>query len=375
MRAGWSSASALLLGVVIVVLSSVAPFVRFGSGGMSVNADDAVSALWFALAWLPFLLAGALASLTQHTERLVGSRWLLAVGIALLPLVAPAHTALYFTITGIFSGRADTMTSGIPFLVLTMLGAFQYLTVVALIVTDRAGRTANQARIAAAELHASRARLEQQLSKSRLAVLQAQLQPHFLFNTLNSVSALVTTNPPAARRMLIDLSALLRVVLDNHERPLVSVSEEMEFARSYLAIQQVRFGDRLTVEIRIDEPSRDYAVPPMLLQPLVENAVHHAMTSDESSVDVMVRSCVDDGRLVLEVVNSGPAPVDGRTAGREGLGLRNTRQRLTQLFAGDYTLTLEPRTGAAGAVVRVDLPARTIATERSTSSELPTVNA
>jgi LytS/YehU family sensor histidine kinase len=292
----------------------------------------------------------------RSARQLLGSPWLLAICLLFLPVIAPVHTALHFRMEEFLYGGTDATSSPIPFLVLTMLGALQYLTLVALFVTHHSARAAYKARSAAAELYMTQSRLQQELTESRLAMLQAQLQPHFLFNTLNSVSALVTSNPAAARRMLVDLSALLRMVLDSYEHPLVSVERELEMVRAYLAIQQVRFGDRLRSDIAVDANSRECAVPPMLLQPLVENAVHHAMTSDESSVHVTVRTRVDGDRLVIEVENSGPAP--DHDAMREGVGLGNTRQRLQQLFGDDYGFSLVTRHGGDGAIARIELPVR-----------------
>jgi sensor histidine kinase YesM len=352
---GWT----LVLGIVLIVLSSAAPFIRFGDSSISIGARDIVNALAFTAAWLPFLLAAVLLLRIPAATRLHGSPWLLALCVVLLPVVAHLHTLLYFRIDAALNGPANTGSLTIPYLILTVLGALQYLTVVALFVTDHAARSANRAHIAAADLQVSHARMQQELTASKLAMLQAQLQPHFLFNTLNSVSALVTADPSAARRMLIDLSALLRMVLDSYEHPLVTVDEEMEMVRAYLAIQQVRFGDRLTFDLVVDADSRRLLVPPMLLQPLVENAVHHAMTSDDSDVQVFVRTSVEGGRLILDVTNTGPSPFDdGRTI-TEGVGLRNTRQRLQQLFSGSAALSLTPRTEGNGVTARIELPATT----------------
>ncbi len=128
-----------------------------------------------------------------------------------------------------------------------------------------------------AGLEADRAELTRQLTDARLSALRMQLNPHFLFNALNAVSAYVERDPERAQTMLAQLAALLRRVLDGDARPEVPLAEELALLRDYLAIQQARFGDTLAVEEDVDPDALDVPVPPLLLQPLVENAVEHGV--------------------------------------------------------------------------------------------------
>ena len=210
-----------------------------------------------------------------------------------------------------------------------------------------------------AERHlAERARLEAQLADARLAALRAQLQPHFLFNTLNAVSALAERDPAGVRTLVARLSSLLRRVLDAPgER--VPLREEAAFLRDYLDVQRIRFQGGLEVEEAWAPGTLDALVPPLVLQPLVENAVGHGVGRIEDGVGtVRVGSRLDGGRLVLTVEDDGPGP-DAAPPGPAGagVGLENTRARLDALFGADASLTLAPRPGG-GAVATVALPFR-----------------
>ena len=214
-----------------------------------------------------------------------------------------------------------------------------------------------------AERHlAERAQLEAQLAQARLSALQMQLQPHFLFNALNAVSALVERDPAGVRTLVARLSSLLRRVLDAPAE-LVPLREEAAFLRDYLDVQRVRFQGRLEVEEDWAPGALDALVPPLVLQPLVENAVGHGVSRIEDGVGVVrLAARRDGGRLVLTVEDNGPglaAPPggDGRAAGGAGVGLANTRARLDALYGDAGALALAPAPGG-GAVATVTLPFR-----------------
>lgn len=208
------------------------------------------------------------------------------------------------------------------------------------------------------------ARLEEQLARARLDALRAQLQPHFLFNTLNSISVLTATDPARANRMLLDLSELLRASLEgaagaaDHE---VTLERELALLERYVAIQRVRFGERLAVRLEVEPAARAVLVPALLLQPLVENAILHGVDASASGVSVVVRAAIRDGRLDLAIEDSGPGVGagggGGSGGGAEGLGLANTRGRLEQLYGAATGLELRPREGG-GTVVAITLPLR-----------------
>ncbi len=214
-------------------------------------------------------------------------------------------------------------------------------------------------RRAEAERHAAeRARLEAQLAQARLSALQMQLHPHFLFNTLHAVSALVERDPAGVRTLIARLSSLLRRVLDTPSDR-VPLSEEAAFLRDYLDVQRVRFQDRLAVEEAWAPDTLDALVPPLVLQPLVENAVGHGVGRIEDGVGVIrVGARREGGRLVLTVEDNGPGLDGAGPPGPDGVGLANTRARLDALFGADGRLDLEPRPGG-GVAARVTVPFQT----------------
>lgn len=202
---------------------------------------------------------------------------------------------------------------------------------------------------------------EARLAEARLQALQGQLNPHFLFNTLNTITELVYDDPRAAETMIVALADLLRAALAVRSRTQVPLSEEIGFVRRYCDIQKVRFSDRLDVRYEIDSAALDAPVPTLLLQPLVENAVIHGMGSAATPIVVRVRARRDDNVLRLEVADSGGAratPPD--RAGEplhvaEGVGLSNTRARLAALH-GDAARFEIVRAAEGGVAVRIDLP-------------------
>jgi len=186
----------------------------------------------------------------------------------------------------------------------------------------------------------------QNLAREReMAALKAQVNPHFLFNTLNSISAMVTRDPEETRRMIARLAELLRYALDSSERDFVALRDELYFVRSYLEIESKRFGGRLRVEQEIAPETMDVLVPPMILQPLVENAVRHGIAPSEEGGRITLRIRLADGRLLVSVEDTGVGVEDGdtRSLTQNGVGLRNTDARLRRLFGPEAGLRLEPR--------------------------------
>lgn len=197
--------------------------------------------------------------------------------------------------------------------------------------------------------------LQARLTETRLEALTAQLNPHFVFNALNSMAELVHRDPAAVDRMLVGLGELLRSSLDHKQRPLVPLHEELRLLKHYLGIEKVRLGERLQLHWDIDGSVHDALVPPLLLQPLAENAIRHAIAEKivPGHLGVSVRG--DGPWLLLEVSDDG----DGRsTAPRHGTGLANIRSRLECLFGNDYVLELDGGGTAGGTRARLRLPLR-----------------
>lgn len=190
------------------------------------------------------------------------------------------------------------------------------------------------------ELHASE--LQSQLMRAQLSALKMQLQPHFLFNTLNAIMVLVRQQKGRqAEEMLARLSDLLRCVLEDVEAQEVPLRRELEYLQLYLSIEQVRFQDRLRVEISADPAILDAAVPQMGLQPIVENAVRHGIGRSSAAGKIQITAARVDGMLEVRVQDDGPGlPPDGAATGR-GIGLANTRLRLHQLYGDAARLAVE----------------------------------
>jgi len=198
---------------------------------------------------------------------------------------------------------------------------------------------------------------EHQLAEARLGALRMQMQPHFLYNSLNAITVIVRVRDTAtATRMLELLGDMLHRVMRTDRPQEVTPSEELEFLKQFLSIEQIRFSDRLQAEFLIEPELRDAVVPDLILQPLVENALRHGLAKRVGSTRVVIaaRREVDD--LVLTVTDDGPGP-EAESPAREGVGLTNTRERLATLYGKDASLRLE--TGpAGGAVATVRVPYR-----------------
>ncbi|HEV8380170.1 MAG TPA: histidine kinase [Gemmatimonadales bacterium] len=211
--------------------------------------------------------------------------------------------------------------------------------------------------------HAWRAaRLEMQLVQARLDALVGQLQPHFLFNTLHTISAFVLEDPKQANRMITRLSELLRQSFNRERGPLVTLEEELELLDHYVAIQEARFGDRLRVTFRVDPRAAAAAVPTLLLQPLVENAIRYGVAPNGGIAEVEIAATREGDRLHLAVRDNGPGLNGGGGGGREGiggmggLGIANTRARLLELYGPSYRFELTNAPAPGGALATIEIP-------------------
>jgi LytS/YehU family sensor histidine kinase len=185
-------------------------------------------------------------------------------------------------------------------------------------------------------------KLDAQLSNARLQALQMQLHPHFLFNTLHSISALALDNEIRdAVKMINRLSEFLRLTLDKADVQIVTLEDEIEFVRRYLEIEHIRFQNRLTVDMDIDPQALNAEVPTLILQPLVENAMRHSVDSNSGASRIQVVAHLQNDQVLMEVRDDGRdlKKVKGQ-AGSNGLGLKNTRARLLELYGEDYRFTL-----------------------------------
>jgi LytS/YehU family sensor histidine kinase len=202
------------------------------------------------------------------------------------------------------------------------------------------------------------AELETQLAQAQLQNLRLQLQPHFLFNALNTISSVMHEDVQRADSMLAQLSDLLRSTLraaDSHEVPL---EEELQLLRSYLGIMQARFGEQLTVDFAVEPALSQALVPQLILQPLVENSIRHGREAGSSQLDVRICARRENGRLTLQVSDNGPGIAELEKGGwRKGVGLSNTEERLEGMYGQDHQLLLE-NSRSGGLTVTMKLPLR-----------------
>jgi two-component system, LytTR family, sensor kinase len=207
-------------------------------------------------------------------------------------------------------------------------------------------------------LEAALAQAQLETTRAQLQALKMQLQPHFLFNTLNSISTLLDEDVEAADEMLARLGDFLRLTLENTGAQEVTLQEELEFLRCYLEIERVRFQDRLTVEMAIEPETLDARVPNLILQPIVENAIRHGVVARRGDGRVEIRSTRDDGRLRLQVSDNGPGlrAEEGREPRpSHGLGFALTRARLERLYESDQRFSLSDA-GGGGLRVTLEIP-------------------
>ncbi len=203
------------------------------------------------------------------------------------------------------------------------------------------------------------AQLESRLVETELKALREQLRPHFLFNTMNTISVLVREGKnDEAVTLIARLSSLLRMSLDNTRVHEVTLRQEMDFLELYIEIQRARFSDRLQVDIAIEPAAMEARIPNLILQPLVENAILHGVAPKAGPGRVTVSGRIAEGQLHLEVKDDGPGLGDGTRRAKEGIGLSNTRERLAKIYGANGHLSLRSEVGC-GVSVQIILPCRT----------------
>ena len=188
------------------------------------------------------------------------------------------------------------------------------------------------------------------ISEARIQALQARIRPHFLYNSINAVLSLMRSEPRRAERALEDLADLFRVLMADN-RTLAPIGEEIELARQYLAIEKLRLGDRLSVSWRIDGVPRDALVPPLMLQPLVENAVYHGVEPAAGGGEVAIEAGLSGGQIVIVLTN--PFPGEGMHPAGNKMALANIRERLQLHFDAEASMKSEVADGTYKVTIRM----------------------
>jgi hypothetical protein len=340
--------SALLvvgLWTVVGLAATQVQALSFGQAGLPIAFGRILRwnlwSVWLWAAFTPAILA------LSHRFPLDRARW---------PRTLPVHLA-----AALAFGALDALGNHLaapwlfPFRRVPTLGGFflqqlfmnhgSYLIVAALAHAQRYAALYRDREVAAAKAEA-------ELVSARLSALQTQLQPHFLFNTLNAIAEQVHADPEAADAMLVRLGALLRAALRAPDRPEVPLRDELALTEDYLALMRLRLGERLRVRVVVPAELLEARVPPLVLQPLVENALRHGIERRAAAGRLDVTASATNGRLVLEIRDDGAGLAGEWT---EGVGLGNTRARLRHLHGDRATLVLSGRP-EGGARVTVALP-------------------
>jgi LytS/YehU family sensor histidine kinase len=222
-------------------------------------------------------------------------------------------------------------------------------------------RRYQERRQAALGLELRSSQLERQLTEAHLRALKMQLQPHFLFNTLNAIMVLVRQQKGhEAEEMLARLSDLLRLVLEDVKAQEVPLHRELEYLQLYLAIEQVRFQDRMRVETAVDPAVLDAAVPHMVLQPILENAIRHGIGRSVAGGRIQVSACLAGSSVEITIHNDGPGLAPNTAGQTRGIGLDNTRARLAQLYGDAARLSVE-NAEQGGVTATIAMPFRVAA--------------
>jgi two-component system LytT family sensor kinase len=202
-------------------------------------------------------------------------------------------------------------------------------------------------------------RLRHQLTEAELRALRAQVDPHFLFNTLNAVTDLISSDAPRAEAMTEQLAEFFRYTLARRDRAVATLEQEFDFVRRYLEIERVRFGDRLQVVLRCDPAAARHSVPVLLLQPLVENAVRHGLAPKLGRGHLRVSAALDDAGVSITVEDDGVGPPPEGVRG-DGVGLRNVLDRVRTMYGPAATLDVARGAGGVGTRVEIHWPAASV---------------
>jgi sensor histidine kinase YesM len=321
-----------------VSMAVVVPLMGLGGGQGATDLGVWAFALVYTnVTGIPALMAGP-----SMVERLTFRRWPLPAAVAMTTVVFAAAGCLAAQTLLMWTGVAvpenfwrqylHTLSGALLLSVVFGLGAFSYASM-----RDQLRRTEEKLH----EKEVADARNEKLVAEARLRSLESRLHPHFLFNTLNSISALIRVDPARAEQMVGRLSALLRSSLDTSSRSLIPLAQELAMVEDYVDIERARFGDKLRGRVEVPAELRDAQVPPLSVQSLVENAVKHGITPQRSGGEVLVSASAENQQLTIEVSDTG----DGfdLTALRPGHGLDSLIMRLDALFSADARLNVSRR--------------------------------
>ncbi len=322
------------------------------AAGTVVGVSALEGACWLACTPLVFWLVRRARTLTESVW--TRSALLLAAGVPLAFAISYLNLRLRVP-PGVLPPDVDQREAKLYTLWLGFLGASAVYAGIAAVGTARAYVRRTQADRDRA------ARAEAELATAQVDALRRQLDPHFLFNTLNLISALAEDDPRGVRRMISRLGELLRFSLEGAQAPEITVREELALLDRYLDIMRMRFEGRLEIDVRVDDRALGALVPSMILQPLAENGIRHGVEQSRGPGRLEIEAALEEDTIVLRVRDTGPGPARAPRAGepatpadarRHGVGLRNTVARLERLYgsAGRFALRPDPRGGMVAEV-------------------------
>jgi signal transduction histidine kinase len=319
--------------------------------GFRLTSPTAPIAMAFIEAWVWAAFTVPIFSLTSRLS-LTRSRWL--VRIPLLVIIGLAVSLIIYFILGYARSEIfEVRRRGVPgFAPLRELGRFRFANQLLVYGAVLAAGFAREYFLRDQERRRESAELQAQLAEARLDALRAQINPHFLFNTLNAIAALVERDPAGVRRMIARLGELLRHTIDSRGAAMVPLRDEIEFLQRYIEIMEIRFQGRLRVEMHVDPATLEVRVPSLILQPIVENALEHGASRAVGEGLIEIASRRNGERMIVSVRDNGPGV---REEGAAGVGMSNTRARLEQLYGARASLSLDPAPGG-GAVATLTFP-------------------
>jgi two-component system LytT family sensor kinase len=364
---GHAVAGVLVAATTIGLLESLKAFVVSRSRGQSIPL------VWLLINNVPWWLAWALLTpvavlaasrfpLDSPKRRPMHAAWHLITVLVLSTVHLTAMGYMYFSLnrTRLPVDSAEELVRS-WILNFTILNVLTYTMILGVYYTINYQRRYRETALVSARLAATAAQMESSVTAARLHALRMELNPHFLFNSLNSVAGLIRRDEKeSAIGVIARLGELLRATLDRGAAPTMTLGEELALLDLYVDIEKVRFGGRLNFEVDVPDSLRRAQVPTLALQPLVENAVRHGIAPRAAGGTVFVRARRENGALTVDIRDTGPGiPADDLAHPRDGVGMANTRDRLRQLYGTAAGLTLS-NAPDGGAVCRFWLPYREI---------------
>lgn len=335
----------------------ISSLVYYTESGVAFSwSEKFVSRIPIYLTWIifiPFIYAFVIKHRIEKPKVLSKIILIVLFGILIASLHRTIAVTLVELLQGLFLGMPidlnEILITKKYFLFAYMFDSYlMYWMIVAVIFTFDYYKKFNENRLIASQL-------QSKLSLAELNMLKMQIHPHFLFNTLNTISALVYKNPDDADKMISRLSDLLRTSLDYSGKPFVTLKEEIEFLNLYLEIQKVRFKERLLVDINIDPASLEVQVPAIILQPIVENSIKHVLEKTKDVCEIKINSTLNNYTLTLEVIDNGPGISEDNYIHKDGVGLSNVKSRLAQIYNNDRSLKIKNLENR-GLLVSIEIP-------------------